>query len=866
MPAPRYIGYKMPLPPGTRFGPYEIVAPLGAGGMGEVYRAFDSRLNREVALKVLSRHRGDSRRLTQEARAVAALNHPNIIAIYDVGEDYIVTELVEGHSLRGAAFPLRKTIDIAVQIADGLAAAHTAGFAHRDLKPENIMLGRDGRPKILDFGLARPTDPAQSGDVTRTLEGIVVGTAAYMSPEQVRGLGADHRSDIFSFGLILYELLSGSRAYSKETAAEVMTAILNIDPPELPPSVPAGIRDVVRHCLEKDPLHRFQSAYDLAFALRSLSGASMTAPAITGIAGRKRRRYWVPALIAAALVTGAALTAILTPGDAVSLDHTKYTPIAVDPDTEYLPAFSPDGKSVAYVKGVMGLYQIYVRALDSPVATQVTRTVEGVANTVPFWSPDGARVFYGAAGNLWSVSAAGGTPQRVMGGVGASAALSPDGKTVVFARPSKEGGFELATSSPPGAEPQTMPGTAAFPDKTSLEVAPFSADGSRFVVIANSKEAWVVPFPGGKPRLLPLEDVYHASWYPDGRHLVACLGSPWRVVLADADSRAIRTLVRGPEVHLSASVSPDGKRIIYSTGLADFDLIEYTTGGQLLRPLVTTSLFEARPQYSPAGDQIAYVTIDSGGNVEDSLWTRNADGSRPTLLVSGIGIKGESTPVRYSPDGQRIAYSAKSAIWTVPAAGGHPALIANLPVATAVTGLTWSPDGNWIGVAGTSGSRTILVKLNSAGGEKPVGIREFASSTRNPRISWSPDGLWLVYLGPNAIHRMAPDGTEDQVLTGDAAISGDFAPGSANVYYYIRLDAGRRWRLISMEVPSGRVLKTVDLQLDLAHFFFDLAIHPDGQRMILNVGIRTYDLWMMEGFPTPATGIARLWRHWADGQ
>jgi len=833
--------------------------------MGDVYRAFDSRLNREVALKVLSRHRGDSRRLTQEARAVAALNHPNIISIYDVGEDYIVTELVEGHSLRGAAFPLRKTIDIAVQIADGLAAAHAAGFAHRDLKPDNIMLGRDGRPKILDFGLAKPTDPAQSVDVTRTLEGIVVGTAAYMSPEQVRGGAADHRSDIFSFGLILYEMLSGNRAYSKETAAEVMTAILNTDPPELPASVPAGVREVVRHCLEKDPQHRFQSAYDLAFALRSFSGASMTTVALASMGGRKRRPYWVPVALVAALLTGAAMMSWLTEGDAISVDNTRYTPIAVDPDTEYFPVFSPDGKSVAYVKGVMGLYQIYVRALDSAVATQVTRIADGVANSPPFWSPDGARVYFAASRDLWSVSAAGGTPQRVIAGVGASAALSPDGNTLVFARPSKQGGFELVTSSPPGAEPKIMPDTATFPDKTSLEVAPFSPDGKRFVVIANSKEAWVVPFPGGRPRLLALENVYHASWYPDGRHLVACLASPWRVMLADVDGPAIRTLVRGPEVHLSATASPDGKRIIYSTGLADFDLIEYTTGGQLLRPLVTTSLFEARPQYSPAGDQIAYVTIDSGGNVDDSLWTRNADGSRPSLLVSGIGVKGESTPVRYSPDGQLIAYSARSAIWTVPATGGHPALIANLPVATTVTGLTWSPDGNWIGVAGTSGSRTLLMKLNSAGSEKPVAIGEFASTTRNPRISWSADGRWLVYLAQSAIHRMAPDGTDDQVLVRDAAVSGDFVPKS-NVYYYIRLDAGRQWRLISMEVPSGKVLKSVELQLDSSHFFFDLAIHPDGKRMILNIGIRTYDLWMMEGFPTPATGIARLWRHWADGK
>jgi len=856
----------MPLGAGTRLGPYEIVAVLGAGGMGEVYRAFDSRLNRDVALKVLSRHRGDSRRLAQEARAVAALNHPNIIAIYDVGENYIVTELVEGPSLRGASFPLRKSIDIAVQVAEGLAAAHAAGFAHRDLKPDNIMMARDGRPKILDFGLAKPIDPTQSEDITRTLEGMVVGTAAYMSPEQIRGQGADHRSDIFSFGLILYEMLANTRAFSGDTAADVMSSILHSEPPELPASVPPGIREVVRHCLDKDPLHRFQSAQDLAFALRSISGVSMTTASMPGIGERKRRSSWIPAAAAAVFLAGAALTVLLMPGDAVSVDNTRFTPIAVDPDTEYMPRFSPDGKSVAYVKGVMGLYQVYVRAIDSPVATQVTQGAEGVNNTTPFWSPDGARVFYVSAGSLWSVSAASGTAQRVLAGVGASAALSPDGKTLVLAQGMKEGGFRLATSSPPGSEPKPMADTPAFPGRTGLEIKPFSPDGSRFAVIADSKEAWVVPFPGGRPRQLPLQDVYDLSWFPDGRHVAACLSSPWRLVLADTESPAVRTLMRGPEVYLSAAVSPDGGRIVFSTGLADFDLIEYTIGGKLIRPLVTTSLFEARPHWSPSGDMFVYVTIDSWGGNKDSLWTRNADGGRPTLLVSDVGIKGESTPARFSPDGRRIVYSGHSAIWTIPSAGGHPALISNLPEATTVTGLTWSPDGNWIGVAGTAGDRTILEKLNAAGGAQPVRLREFTSTTRNPRVSWSPDGRWLVYLGQAAIHRMAPDGTDDRILSGDAAISGDFAPGSANVYYYIRLDRGPRWRLVSIEVPGGRVLKTVDLELDPAHFFFDLAIHPDGKRMILNVGIRTYDLWMMENFTRPATGLTRLWRHWVNPQ
>src|SRR5215467_14334665 len=245
---------------GSKIGPYEILAPIAAGGMGEVYRARDTRLGRDVALKILPPEvAGDpSRRarFEQEARAVAALNHPNIVAVYDVGDGYMVSELVDGETMRGARFGLRKTLDIAAQIASGLAAAHAAGIVHRDLKPDNVLLTKDGRAKILDFGLARRRDSqAAAADETmgvRTEPGVVMGTAGYMSPEQVRGLEADNRSDIFSFGVMLHEMLSGQRAFQRETAAQTMTAILQDDPPDLPRSVPGGVREVVSHCLEKN--------------------------------------------------------------------------------------------------------------------------------------------------------------------------------------------------------------------------------------------------------------------------------------------------------------------------------------------------------------------------------------------------------------------------------------------------------------------------------------------------------------------------------------------------------------------------------------------------------------------------------------
>ncbi|HEX9271428.1 MAG TPA: serine/threonine-protein kinase, partial [Candidatus Binatia bacterium] len=274
----------MSIAAGTRLGPYEIIAPVGAGGMGEVYRARDTRLGRDVAVKVLpasyADHKDRLARFRQEACAAGALNHPNILAIYDVGTDdhlpYVVSELLEGETLRqrmgGAALPQRKAVDYGLQVAHGLAAAHEKGIVHRDLKPENLFITKDGRMKILDFGLAKlaqtEINQIQTDVPTRRVDtdpGTVIGTVGYMSPEQVRGQGVDHRSDIFAFGAILYEMLSGKRAFHGDSAVETMSAILREDPPELSATnqnVAPALERVVHHCLEKSPEERFQSARD----------------------------------------------------------------------------------------------------------------------------------------------------------------------------------------------------------------------------------------------------------------------------------------------------------------------------------------------------------------------------------------------------------------------------------------------------------------------------------------------------------------------------------------------------------------------------------------------------------------------------
>src|SRR3974390_250064 len=287
---------------GTKLGPYEIQASVGAGGMGEVYRAHDSRLNRKVAIKVLptsfSADRDRLQRFSQEARAAAALNHPNILSIFDIGDEqgapYVVSELLEGETLRerlkSGPLPIRRVIDHAVQVARGLAAAHEKGIVHRDLKPENLFITNDGRVKILDFGLAKLTRPetsdtADAATQTRQIAtdaGTVMGTVGYMAPEQVRGKPADPRSDIFAFGAILYEMLSGKRAFHGDSAADTMSALLKEDPPDLAETnrnVSPALERIVRHCLEKNPAERFQSARDVAFNLDALTNVSTSSRA-----------------------------------------------------------------------------------------------------------------------------------------------------------------------------------------------------------------------------------------------------------------------------------------------------------------------------------------------------------------------------------------------------------------------------------------------------------------------------------------------------------------------------------------------------------------------------------------------------------
>src|SRR3989454_4931588 len=439
----------MTIDTGTRLGRYEIRAQIGEGGMGEVYRARDTQLGRDVAVKVLpSTYSVDEQRLSrfeQEASAASALNHPNILIVHDIGSHegslYVVSELLEGETLRkrisGAPLAQRRAIEYALKVANGLAAAHEKGIVHRDLKPDNIFITKDGRVKILDFGIAKLTQAegsqSQTDIPTRRVDtgpGVVMGTVGYMSPEQVRGQAVDHRSDIFSFGAILYEMLSGRRAFHGESAADTMSAILKEDPPDLSDTnqkISPNLERLVNHCLEKNPEERFHSASDLAFALEALSGSTTTSTQTVAMPAFAPRWFKRRELIAWTVAGIAILIAI-----ALTISHFRRPPTEARAVRLFVPppekasfgsfAISPDGLRLAFVAtDASGKPPLWIRPLDSINAQPLSRTEVA---TQPFWAPDSSFVGFFAGGKLKKIEVTGGPAQTLC-----NATAAPRGAT-----------------------------------------------------------------------------------------------------------------------------------------------------------------------------------------------------------------------------------------------------------------------------------------------------------------------------------------------------------------------------------------------------------------------------------------------------
>ncbi len=708
----------MTLAPGTRLGAYEILSALGSGGMGEVYRAKDTRLGRDVALKVLSgrltTNAGARERFERESKAVAALSHPNILALYDVGLEgdtaWAVTELLEGHTLRKAlqpgSLPIRKALDYATQVGKGLVAAHEKGIIHRDLKPENLFVTRSGHVKILDFGLAKlsladsdEAGPASISNEGQTEPGRILGTVGYMSPEQARGQTADARSDIFSLGAILYEMLSGKRAFHRDSGIDTLSAILKEEPPDLVLTnqlVPPGLDRLVRHCLEKDPALRFQTARDLVFDLETLSGESLSgslgiAPPSGGVSFWMRSRAFLGMALVAGLAAGAAwILATRVGGRTPGPPRLTFQRLTSQPGGETKPALSPDGETVAFVSTASGNRDIWVQRVGSDKAIDLTAD-SSVDEMDPAFSPDGSLIAFHSdrdGGGLFVMGPLGESVRRVTAG-GFSPDWTPDGKEIVYAdeeitSPLLRSRSRLWAANVASGQKRPLVATDGVEPAVSphgLRVAYWGLKGD-----TAQRDVYTIPLAGledGEAAVPVTDDAavdVSPFWSPDGKTLY--FGSDrggsfnlWRVPI---DERTGRT--RGEPEPVTLPTTWEGIFPGSFRGARSRSRIAFTAPAELMTiekvTLDPADLSSAGPpvvlrrgsamfldlEISPDGSTLATRTQGAAEN----LCVLTADGSSLRQLTRDSF---RNRWARWSPDGQRIFfYSNRSGaygVWTI---------------------------------------------------------------------------------------------------------------------------------------------------------------------------------------------------------
>jgi serine/threonine protein kinase/Tol biopolymer transport system component len=676
---------RIALTSGARLGDYEVVKLVGSGGMGEVYRARDARLERDVAIKVLpallSRDPERLRRFEQEARAAAALNHPNILSVFQMGTyegaPYLVGELLEGGTLREAQargpLAIRKAIDYGVQTARGLAAAHEKGIVHRDLKPENLFITRDGRVKILDFGLAKLTQRQSAADSNAptqtegTEPGVVLGTVGYMSPEQVSGRRADHRADIFALGAILYEMLAGRRAFQKPTSAETMTAILNDDPPaisQIVPLIPPALQRIVHRCLEKDPDQRFHSASDLGFALEALSDSGISSN--TAKAQDNSRRV-IPWAIAAASILGLAIavaTVLYMRSPTKVGDRTNWVQLTNFPDSVTQPALSPDGRMLTFVRGVSTFVdtgEIYIKLLPSGEPVQLTH--DNMLKMGPVFSPDGSRIAYtGLAAfnwDTWVVPVLAGHVKRWLPNASGLVWTSP--QHLMFSEIKSGEHMAIVTATESRGESRDIyvpPGNRGMAHRSYL-----SPDGKWALLVEMDNGEWlpcrVVPFSGGYSgnRVgLANAPCTSGAWSPDGKWIYLSLHTGetfhiWRQRFPEGQPEQI-TL--GPTEEEGIALAPDGSSLITSVGLRQRTISVHDANGD---HRISLEGYAYWPYLSP-DEKTVYYRILKGGTSPflgaSELWVADTGSERNEPLLPGFAVTGYDL----SKDGTRVVFSA----------------------------------------------------------------------------------------------------------------------------------------------------------------------------------------------------------------
>ncbi len=786
----------MPLASGTKLGPYEILGALGAGGMGEVYRARDSRLNRQVAVKVLpSSFSSDPdrlRRFQQEATAAAALNDPGILAVYDVGSQdgtpYVVSELLEGETLRdrlrGGALPRRKAIEYAVQMVRALAAAHEKGIVHRDLKPENIFVTREGRIKILDFGLAklvRPEEAAASHTsaptaAVDTTPGLVMGTVGYMSPEQVRGQPADPRSDIFAFGAILYEMISGRRAFKGETPADTMSAILKEDPPELAEAgreISPALERIVRHCLEKNPEERFHSAHDVAFALENVSQTSQGSGAIQAAPQPLRPARLKPLLWSLAVVL-AAVAGFFAGHRGQNNSAPTFRRLTYERGMMLSARFAPDGHTVVYgASWEAKPVRLFSTAADSPQPRPLEFEIAallGISRSGEMALALGGKVsnhLMVRGATLARAPLAGGAPREILEQV-TSADWAPDGTLAVVHNVGGRSRLEYPI------------GKVLYETSGWISHIRFSAAGDRIAFMLHP--SW--PDDRGFVALVDLagnaktisqewEGEDGLAWSPKGDEIwfTATPAGERRILFAITPSGHLRTVLRIPGNLTLHDIAADGRILLTfdSERVGMRGARERSAERELtwlgwsipegLSPDCKWLLFSEQSEPAGANYLVAIRTLEGSvpvrlgeGNAygfsPDGKWAAAimpGQGQRVTLLPTGAGQPRDVTisglelisSARFFPDGKRLivmgaehGHAVRS--YVVDIAGGKPT-----PVTPDGAGsIILSPDGQYLAARDVAGAISIYPLDGKA-------ARTIPSTNDMSPLQWSSDGRFL---------------------------------------------------------------------------------------------------------------------------
>jgi Tol biopolymer transport system component len=888
---------------GQRIGDYKILSLLGSGGMGEVYLAQDSKLGRKVALKLLpvsfTRHHERVHRFEQEARAASALNHPNILTIFDIeeieGVHFIATEYIEGKTLRehiaDRKLELSGALDQVIQVANALAAAHQAGIVHRDIKPENIMVRHDGYLKVLDFGLAKLTEgKAASGEpesqaftAVKTDTGLVVGTTSYMSPEQAKAQEVDQRSDVFSFGVVFYEMLTGERAFRRDSDVDTLHAIIHEDPPRLAAlnrMLPLGVEQVLRRCLEKQPERRYPNGVELVSALEEAVDSLRSIGWVPSSARDPLRRWWqrfrwIAVTCVVLFVAGAAwlLVSRPTPGSGSKRASEsapavmRTVPFTALPGREWGPSFSPDGSQVAFAwtgeGGDNG--DIYVKLVEGGTPQRLTTNPDW--DTSPVWSSDGHSIFFTRFSEerreraIFTIPAIGGPERKLLStNITLSEASrtridsSPDGKFLVYsdAQEGRPRGpfleiYRLAVESLETSR-LTSPPAQMVGDEQPV----YSPDGQTLAFVrmstVGSADLYLMPAGGGEASRLTFDNqlIEGLAWTPDGRSIVfssrrgGVLGL-WRVSPSGGEPERLGV---GDNASLPA-ISRLGQRLAYTTGSGATSIwrvdLPDSPGKTISRiKVLSTTTRDELPQISPDGKRIVFDSTRSGSQ---EIWVCDSDASN-LLQLTKLGRPATGTP-RWSPDGRSIAFDTRiedqSDIYVIAANGGMPRRLTDDPAEDSDP--CWSRDGRWIYFQSNRSGEFQVWKMSADGGDavqvtKHGGVCPFES----------PDGQFLYYMKvfPLVLWRIPVEGGEEALALDQLRPDYSLWAVAEKGIYFVEREGTGGWvieffsfatrgltRVAAMERPPG----------------FGLAVSPDTRWLLYTqVDVNSTDITLVENF------------------